>query len=973
MESGRRVAAVLRLRRHHVSLIIALLLTGTAATAAHAAGLGSSPGFGGRLMLTASQWASDQASPTMDAMFPPGGFAMQHPILVWWVALEAMGLLAFPITFVFLGNLSDRGFVIAKTVGLLLVSYLVWITASLGVAHNDRTTVFAAICLLLLASVALFVRLRREIVAFVRLRWRLVLSAEAVFLAGFVLFLLLRMWYPDLGHQYSPVSATSTGAGRMGEKQMEMAFLNSVVRSQVFPPYDPFYAHGYINYYYYGFVLVGTLCKLTQIAPATGFNLAIATFFALLVGGIFSCVLSLTGRVVPSLIGAALVGVVANLNGGWQLLRGLMDVSQVHSSFPVGGGLIGILAGLEQVVFAHASLPPFDFWESTRIVPPEGIAISEFPYFTYLFGDLHPHLIAFPLTAAALALAVSLFLGSEGRMWRLAITALMGGLVMGSIAATNPWDFPTYLVVVALGALVGTFATRRELSLRLLVRPALWLAGLAALSYVLFLPFDRSYQTVFNSGIGLTRDITPTALSGLCQGNPAPCSQIVHNALVTPLSIYLEQFGLFLFILLSFLLLLLGIDAGAAARSRRWVTRGQFALYYRDRMPSLRRAGRAVRRMRGPVEPVADPALVTGVVILMAGLILLRYYLLAFLIFCIGLTVALILRLARRLPAQQLFVLALLLVPLLLSVLTQVFYVKDFLAGGPAFRMNTVFKFYNQSWVLFSVTAAAALYFLVVRLAPGAAQPEPVNVAEPLFAGVAVGAVETGGTDPATRDDPHYPPLDSPPSDPGPLSGWQRLTRVADRHVLWSTAFCLLVAGCLIYTYAGTVARETYRQAWLPEGSVPFTLDGMAFMKVAYPGDYAGISWLNGHARGAPVIAEAYDPNGGYNWYSRVADFTGLPDIMNGIHEQEQRFGQDFPRRTADVANLYSSPSVSTAWQVIHRYGVRYIYVGWSETHCTSDVCYSKPGLAKFKRMVGHGLVVAYRGPGTTIYRVTQS
>lgn len=942
---------------YRIPLVIAALLAAAIPGVAYAAG------FGGPLMLTVEQWAADQTAPTMDAMFPPNGFAMQHPVLVWWLALEVLGVLAFPFTFLFLRNLTDRGFVISKTLGLVLLSYLVWISASTGVARNDGTTIAIALVLMLLVAAAISAAVWREIIAFVRLRWRLILSAEAVFLAGFAIFLALRMWYPDLGHQYSPVSPGNVGAGRMGEKQMEIAFLNAVVRSRVFPPYDPFYAHGYINYYYFGFVLVGTLCKLTQIAPATGFNLAIATFFALLVGAVFSCVLSLTNRVVPGLVAAAFVGVLGNLNGAWQLLRDLMDASSVHSSLPVAGGILDVISGAEQVLVGHAPLAPFDFWESTRIIPPEGIAISEFPYFTFLFGDLHPHLMAFPLTAAALAFAVSLFLGSEGGTWRLAVAVLCGGLLMGAIAATNPWDFPTYLGVAALGALVGGYVIRREIRLSLLLRPILWVAALAALSYILYLPFDRSYQTVFSSGIGLTRDITPTMLSGLCQNNPNSCAEITRNALVTPLRIYLEHFGPFLFVVLSYLFLLLGKEAQALTRSRRLIMRGQFAVYYRDQLPSLRRASRAARSMRGPVEPVADPALVLGIVILLVGLLLFGYYLLAFLIFCIGLTAALILRLGRSLPAQQLFLLVLLLVPLALSVLTQVFYVKDFLSGGPAFRMNTIFKFYNQSWLLFAVCAATALYYLVVRLSPDVI-PEAVAAREPAL-------VPVGASD-GQEDDVEEPPAEGALPVPEPASGWRRISHVAERHLLWSVAVILLVLGSLVYTYAGTVSRETYRQSWLPENSVPFTLDGMAFMKVAYPSDYAGITWLNAHVAGAPVIAEAYDSGNSYNWYSRVADFTGLPDIMNGIHEQEQRFGQDFPQRTADINTLYSSPSVSAAWRVIHRYGVRYIYVGWSETHCTSDVCYSKAGLSKFRRMVGHGLAVAYQTSGTTIYRVTR-
>jgi uncharacterized membrane protein len=212
------------------------------------------------------------------------------------------------------------------------------------------------------------------------------------------------------------------------------------------------------------------------------------------------------------------------------------------------------------------------------------------------------------------------------------------------------------------------------------------------------------------------------------------------------------------------------------------------------------------------------------------------------------------------------------------------------------------------------------------------------------------------------------------------------------KHRLWTAAAVLLAAGALVYTYAGASARESERNTWIPSGSVPLTLDGMAFMKVAYPGEYAAITWLNEHVSGTPVIAEADDAY--YDWRSRVSMFTGLPTIINGIHEGEQRYDDEmnpqdlclqardqtactakFHSRSDDLATLYNASDPAQKWAVIHRYGVRYIYVGFVERQCFPDPtvhqCYSSAGLAAFDDMVGHGLKVAYRHEGVTIYEVS--
>lgn len=878
----------------------------------------------------------------MDSILPPDGIAMHAPILFWWLALEGLGLLTFPWAFITFAGLADRGWIVSKTLGPVILAYLVWIGPATGLVQFDRTEILAALILFALAGIAGAFLVRRDLGKFLQSGWRAMLSAEVVFLAGFGLFLWLRSWYPDLGHQFSPVSPTNPGDGRMGEKQMEMAFLNAIVRSRVFPPLDPFFAHGYINYYYFGFVLVATLCKLTQIATATGFNLAIAGFFGMLVGNVFAVTQSLTRRVWPGVVGAAFVGIIGNLAGAWQVVTDLMGVGGTHSSIPLVGGFVDTASGFRAVLVDHAQLNAFDFWEPTRIIPPVGLGISEFPYFTYLFADLHPHLMAFPMTAVALAFAVSLALSGYRSHLHGILAWTLVSVLFGAILATNPWDFPTYLVVVGIGAVVGAWATRGLLAPAVLLRPSLWCIGLAAGGFLLFFPFEHSYKTVFSSGLGFTRDL----VGPVCAGSASSCTGGAYDTLVTPLSVYLEHFGLFLFLLLSLLFLLL-TETGAGRGAGRLITRLQFAYYYRDRIRQTRRAARAARAMRRRRPLALDATLTAAVIVISGGLILVHLNLLGFLAAVSGLVLVLLHRLGPRLPTPHLFVLVLSLVPLGLSFLTQVVYVKDFLDGGNLFRMNTLFKFYNQAWVLFSVVGAFALWFAVKRLSP-----------------------ELSPIAPGANGDALNPDVEA--------SRIAVIGRFVDRNFLWSGFLAILLVSSLVYTYAGTVSRETYRASWLPENSVPLTLDGMAFVKVAYPGDYGGISWINANVRGAPVIAEA--DSGYYQWPSRVSMFTGLPDIINGNHEPEQRYADELGSRETDLNTLYDSPHPAAAWRIIHKYGVRYIFVGWLEEHCThrggdpnapTVVCYSLAGIKKFQKMVGHGLETAYRRGDTVIYRVT--
>jgi uncharacterized membrane protein len=136
------------------------------------------------------------------------------------------------------------------------------------------------------------------------------IHAEAVFWLAFALFLALRFLNPDGWH---PLWG--------GEKPMEFAQINAIARSAYFPPYDPWFADGYINYYYYGFYLIAFLLKAVGIPAEVGFNLAQPTVMALLASAVFSVGAAICSKLALSprqiLAGGWLaVGLVRRARGG---------------------------------------------------------------------------------------------------------------------------------------------------------------------------------------------------------------------------------------------------------------------------------------------------------------------------------------------------------------------------------------------------------------------------------------------------------------------------------------------------------------------------------------------------------------------------------------------------------------------------------------------------------------------------------
>ncbi|HEY7780998.1 MAG TPA: DUF2298 domain-containing protein, partial [Ktedonobacterales bacterium] len=627
------------------------------------------PGNQKSLLLTPAQTAADAQSLPLAAQFPADSFANRVP-LVWWLAIvELLGLVSFPLTYFAFPGLRDRGWGLSKLLGLLLLTYMLWMGASLAVLPFDQSVVIGVFVALALTGAAVAWWRRRELLAFARARWRLLAVSEAGFLAVFLLFTWIRALDPDLWHIW-----------RGGEKPMELAFINGILRSRTFPPLDPWYSGGYINYYYYGQLLIATLIRLTGIAPTTAFNLAIPLLFGLGFTAAFSVAAGITGRAWTGLVGGAALLLVCNLDGLWQAV------------------------GQWRALLARQPIAPFDYWASSRVIP---FTINEFPFWSFLYGDLHAHLIDLAVVVLVVAACASLLAMPSGRPRGMIVPLGTVALALGATACINTWDFPTGALLVAvtlvlrelgfaragaawadtraswerfwrlrlgrstpgpladaasailghvsgLAALVGGACAWPAIR-RLVVSLAIVVGG----AYALYLPFYTHFQS-FVSGVGANP--TPT--------NPGQ---------------FFTLFGIWLFLLVSFFVL------EAHDRLQRMVS---------ARRPDL--AQFAARRAWALVA-------IGAVALTLAALVSLKVVL------ALLLVVGLVLALDPRHPPAKLLSFMLLLLGLGIALGVEIIYVRDFLDNSDWERMNTVFKFYYQVWVCFALGGALVFGQLAPR------------------------------------------------------------------------------------------------------------------------------------------------------------------------------------------------------------------------------------------------------------------
>ncbi|MHB0858444.1 MAG: DUF2298 domain-containing protein [Anaerolineae bacterium] len=860
------------------------------------------------LMLDSAEWSVQKRAGTWSDIFDRQSLANRMPVLVWYVLVWLLGLLAFPLGFVAFRGLRDRGYILSRTLGVLLLGYLAWLPASLRLLTFSRATLSGV--LLALGALALVVawRQRRALSAFLRARWRLLLVNELFFLAFFGALLLVRYSNPDLWH---PVMG--------GEKPMDLAYLNAVVKSTSFPPYDPWFAGGYINYYYWGLVPVAALIKLTGILPEVAYNLAVPTLFALTAMGACSVAMNLMpadedeGRWLPralryGLLGALFVAVLGNLGEAQLLWNGLRDLGRstgFESGLPGLAPLVHMVAGLSGVLFGGQSLPfrpEWWYWNASRIM--QNGEINEFPFFTFLYADLHAHLTALPFALLALGLAVSLVLGRTAprpsdaldgetpRLRRLAwLPRLNGalllqlsllGLVLGELWCNNTWDLPTYAALGVAALAIALYAERGRIDQGGLERLVLRSGYVLVLAVLLFWPYHSHSASAYSS-VDLWKGAR------------------------TPLGAYLLIWALPLTLLAAYLpSLTLGPGArSAVARAVR--------LYLAP--PARRIRAQHLYRLLVRCQTLGyDTAwsMVLFLGVLWVGFLFSGAWVLWLNLPLLVLACALAME--RHASPRRRFLMVLSAAGLALTIGVEYVVIK-----GDIGRMNTVFKFYLQVWVLWGIVAAVGLGHLAgVRL--------------------------------------RWP---------------QGLRRV------WTTVMALVILGAALYPPLAAMGKG--RDRW-DAASQPPGLNGMAYMATAryqdagrdltLAHDQAAITWMQDHIQGTPVIVEAVTPL--YRWGGRVSVYTGLPTVVGwDWHQRQQRGiagGERVDWRLWDVNDLYNTTDIGLAARLLARYGVGYIYVGELE-----QAYYDPQGLAKFDQMVGSLLEVAYESGPVTIYRVVGS
>lgn len=782
---------------------------------------------------------------------------------IWYILLTLLGWLTFPLVYFLFPNLTDRGYTLAKTAGLLIWGYVFWLLASLGIAQNDLGGILFALAILIGLSAYSLITNFQSLITFIKTNKSLIITTEILFLISFAFIAFARSANAEL---YST------------EKPMELMFINSIIRSESFPPQDVWLSGYAISYYYFGYVMTAMLAKLSNINGSTAHNLMLSLVFALGAIGSYGILYNLLSKVDHrqqtiddkknrpssmvnglSLLAPLFLLLVSNFEA---LLESLHKLGIFWTKDSSGAFSSNFWTWLDMKELSQPPIEPFSimpdrylwWWRASRVIQDYDITggfrevIDEFPFFSFLLGDLHPHVLAIPFGLLAISLAYNIFQNNSNEKIELfglqlhlsPVTFFFSAMVLGGLAFLNTWDI---LIGAALivGAYVFSRVDKSGWNWHRLEDVFILALPLGFFSLLLYFPFYLGFSS--QAGGLLPNFMYVTRGTHLW---------VMWGTLFIPIFSYLLylwraekiqsnwKLGFSLGIGFTVFLFALTFLIGWAGT----IVEKEFVDYqlsaFNMTIPQFISAT-SLRRLNH------IGSLITLLAILIPTL--------SFLFSKLPITnyQSSITHHASR------FTLLLLTLGIILILAPEFVYLRDQFG----YRINTVFKFYYQAWILLSLVASFGIAVLFQNL--------------------------------------------------------NKFANIAFRILIGVVIFC----GLLYPTFGLITKTNNFKP---PFG---YSLNDFERFARENPEDAAAVEFLLKAPQG--IIAEAIGD--GYSAYGRISMLTGLQTVLGWPGHEAQWRGSYDPQgsRRDDIQRLYTTSSWDEAQLIIKQYNIRYIYIGLLE------------------------------------------
>ncbi len=849
-------------------------------------------------------------------------------VLSWYLFSLVLAVVNLPLAFAAMKKLPSRGVFLLRPLGLLLWGAIFWWLTSIQLLRNDLASQATALMILGVINLFVFSKIKREdFFGWIKENKHLLIRAEVIFLVGFSLMAIVRAANPEIINT---------------EKFMEMAFINAILKSPGFPPLDPWLSGYSISYYYFGYLLSAMLIRITGVSSSVGYNLVSAFWFGLTAVGAYGILWDLLCLRQQGTKKTHVVGFLQKNKAVLALLAPIMMLAM--GNWFSGLDMVHARGVLPQTAWEQLDIPeltrePFamtikpqrggwSWWQASRVVQDRTLdgraaeVIDEFPAFTYLLADIHPHMLSMPLVLLAIALALNAFLGGwEGniKLGKFAIpvsglTITLGVLTLGGIAFMNTWDFPFYLLLMGVAFMLYRARTAGWSAKRFWELVCFGLVG-GVLSILAYLPFYLSFSSQAGGVIPSLAFFTKGKYFWIMFG---PLLLPIFGFLLSKtkrISRPSWQNGLWITTLVLLLLFVFGWALGLLG-TRLEMTKGLLL-----GLQGATSAGQLLlqslfNRLKAP-----------------------GTWITLFLLIWVGVSLLFEKVCTRptedsdeivKNPAQTsspkpiVFVMLMVLLGAMLTLVPEFIYLRDQFG----WRMNTIFKFYYQAWILWSLAGA---YCLVMLFEPKTDRQTQDRwwllgvISASLVSGIVV--LSKLGSQELGRYGSSF--LDFLMLLPAAIALAWMITKAFKND--WKAVMGVVtVFGVLVGMAFPLIEGWNKTNGFDPTRG--FSLDGKRDFYLMTPDEMKAAEWLAEAPLGVMTEAIA-DTGGSYTTYNSISTFSGMPTVLGWVgHEAQWRGGyEEIGSRQADVKELYSTSLWERAQAIIDMYNIRYIVVGNTE------------------------------------------
>ena len=371
--------------------------------------------------------------------------------ITWLLLIEVVGFATFVIFLSIFRTIPDKGYSISKPLGIICLSLATWLLSiSEIIPATEIATILFFIGLIICSLIIGTIRVN-TLKQVVKNNWRIISLTELTFLLTYLIFFSIRYFDPGINHTEQP---------------MDFAFLNSSARTITGQPLDPWFHGETISYYYFGYWIFGTLSKISLIPTVATYNLSLVAIPAMTASSIFA----LTSIFLKfsrlkfdflTISCSAFASLTAVFMGN---LQGFLEFFRINSIGSSGFWQRVCIDGMQNpVINTIDSWRPTEFWwwfRSSRIINYFGPAcegqgldytINEFPFFSYLLGDLHPHVMATPFLLTFIYIAYDLskkdLTKSLGLMYWLEVA--LAGIMLGCVSFISMWTAPICIAIIS--------------------------------------------------------------------------------------------------------------------------------------------------------------------------------------------------------------------------------------------------------------------------------------------------------------------------------------------------------------------------------------------------------------------------------------------------------------------------------------------------------------------------------------------